>query len=331
MEVIRLGKRGIFFTIMALFVVMAIFFYFWTSQPLQVPSSGEWGGGRASLGRAVFVNEYVSSLKESLVKRALAVSAFNAIRAMSAYTVNESVFFTDYSAAFNEIVLNGTINSNPLTSYGIDYMENSTLPHLLELIKNSSEGFLRITMNYSITGVEAYQDNSTGPWQVGAKMNLSVYIDAEVAEWRQNQTISALLPIEGIEDPYYSVNTGKAWSKFIKRTNITKWNLSLLQEFINRREYKYEEKAPSFLLRLENSSASSACCGIESVVYFDSSKNMSFVDYCYFGEKCPGSDPGGNFSLYNVTGITTPTYQFKIEPYHASEEKYNLTDYLVPI
>ncbi|MFH1590794.1 MAG: hypothetical protein ABIC95_02605 [archaeon] len=324
------SRRGIFFTIMALFVVTLIYIFFMSNQPFRVVSTPNPAGKSSSLDRSVSVNNHLLSLKSGLIKRAVLVSGYNALRSMQDYSLDQGTFISDLNGTFAEILINGSVGGTPLSAMGIDHMENTTLSFLLHEIWNLTVDFLKIDMNYTIHGVSIYQDNMTGPWQLGLSADVTLELNATVAEWTSRQAINVILPLEGHLDPLYSVSTGGLFNNTLHRTNITRWNVSYVKEFISFMDYRFEPDGPSYLMRLQNDTNSSNCCGIESLIYFESTKNMSFVDYCYFGEKCEGSNPNGTFSLYNITGITNESHQFKLEQYHIVEAKYNLTAQAVP-
>ena len=135
-----------------------------------------------------------------------------------------------------------------------------------------------------------------------------------------------IFSIEGFNDPLYFGNTGGDYNNTIRASNTSYWDLAVLQQHIALRTYKYEPRAPSFLMRFENGTSGSFCCGMESIIYdsMPHKADRSYVDYCYFSDVCDtGPDEYGR--LYNVTGITTAAYQFQIRAYHL--DKYNVTDY----
>ena len=98
-------------------------------------------------------------------------------------------------------------------------------------------------------------------------------------------------------------------------------------------------------MRFSNNLSNQSCCGIESAINpalvdlhaippEDPLLQKSFIDWCFYGDRCP-PDPiiGGSLggSYWNITSITNytdggPGYAFKIDTLHA--EFYNVTDWI---
>ncbi|MBN1157480.1 hypothetical protein JXA85_07700 [Candidatus Woesearchaeota archaeon] len=327
--------KGIFFTIISLFVVTLIYFFVMTDSMGDVRYSSRAAGGVAAKERILSTNDYVTSLKADYVERALRTGSYNALLSMVTYMNKTHSFISGVQGNFTEVLLNGTIEGTPLADMEIYFMENKTLPVKIEEIQAASMEFLRINASLLIKGINLEQNAESGPFRVAVALNLSVYVDSGVASWNDTYTIISYTEIDGISDPFYFMFTPENYSGNInysnsfKKTNISEWNLNGTKSLILERGYKYEEKAPSFLNRLQGSFSASGCCGIESLIYFNSTKNMSFADYCYFSERCQGSNPKANFSLYNITNITTDVYRFKLEPYHIGTTKYDLFNFSI--
>lgn len=239
---------------------------------------------------------------------------------------------------------NGTMYSSdsPSIMVNIDdvigqpIMQGNTLLERLESIENASRRILFIETDFDLGNVTIYQNNDTAHWYVRVDMNISYNVNSSIAFWKNSISVSSFLSILGLEDPYYYVMSGGIPNiienelESITTEYLTKnflWNLTYLKQHINYMTYKPEEQAPSFLMRFINNTGASLCCGIESIIYHSVDKNMTYIDYCFWNETCPGSDPDGNYSLYNITGITTPSYSFKLEPYHWRQ--YNVSEYAV--
>jgi len=112
--------------------------------------------------------------------------------------------------------------------------------------------------------------------------------------------------------------------------NDTEWDIDALNEHIANATYRHESNtstfhSPSYLMRFYNDTSLSLCCGIESMINETLSNDVtdkSYVDYCFWSEECDASEGYG--SLYNISEITDPTYQFKLDAHHIGQ--YNVGD-----
>ncbi|NOZ80932.1 MAG: hypothetical protein GXP63_04625 [DPANN group archaeon] len=322
-----LGKKGIFFTIMAFFFLGLLLLYFFNQQPVQIRKAISGAGKSSVKTRIILLNDHVKNLDESLLTRALRVSGKAAMLSLMDDAVRKDSYVVDLNRSFTEILRNGTINGIDLTTEGIFYMVNNTFDQHIRDIINATNGFLNVQSDVSIGKVWLFQDNDTGPWQYGIMVDISYWLRDDTASWNYTRPILVAEDILGFHDLPYRLELSS--NRSITKTNITSWNVNETRAFIGQRSFRSEEQAPSFLMRLSGQANSSSCCGIESLVPPNTplEKNMSYVDYCYFFESCPGSTITGNYSLYNVTSITNSSYHFLLEPYHISLERYNVSAY----
>ena len=319
------NKKGMFFTLIAIIMVIAIILFFtpnyeYLPQMSQIPTK---------IVRVTKANNLMRNFKTTLVERELQSSSYYAVKQLLQCIDNQSMFSDDLQADFAEILLNGTLNGGDLaTECGIDYMTGRNLPLRLNELRNVSEKELHLFTNFSVLNITIYQSNETGFDSFAVDLNLNIKMDAGLAGWDTNTTITTTHEVEGFDDPYYLANAN--FTNKINFSNITNWTTSLVFDHIDAMHYVFEEQAPSFLMRFENNNNKSSCCGIESLINpYDlniSDEPWSYVDYCFYGHECNDSR-SGNKSLWNITGISSGNeterfYMFKLEIYHI--DKYDL-------
>lgn len=282
--------------------------------------------------RIIKANNLMRNLKTTLVERELKSSSFYAVKQLLQCIDYQDKFLDDLQADFKEVLVNGTYNNGDLTTMcGEDYMDGRTLPIRFSKLTNVSEKELHLPTNLSINNVIIYQSNFTGYDKFGVRLDFNIKMDADIANWDSNTNVTIILNIADFDDPYYIGNAN--FINKINFSNTTNWTTPLVFDHINAMHYVFEEQAPSFLIRFENKTIASECCGIESFInpYEDklnitTNEPWSYVDYCFYGHNCEGSK-SGNKSLWNITGITSQNttqkfYMFKLEIYHIY--KYNL-------
>ncbi len=322
------NKKGVFFTFMAILVVSVLVLSF--SSDVYVTSKNEIPVLKS---RVKTADNYLRNLETSYLETSLYTSSYNALKSLLLY-INQTDFLdneTDLNSKFGEILLNGSINGENInTIYNIKLMEENTFAHRLEDIENMSQDVLHITTSFDKDNINTliFQSDDTGPWQFGVNLTINYSVDAGIALWNKTKTISVVISIFGFDDPLYLVNSG--FSHPIKETpfNDTEWGVITLSEHIANATYRHEsnestEHSPSYLMRFYNNNSPSLCCGIESMInqtLCNDVTDKSYVDYCFWSNEC--DDYG--YKLYNITGITTPSYPFKLDAYHVVQ--YNLTN-----
>jgi|GEM_PF-2254802 len=332
------GKRGIIFTMMSILMVTIVLF---AIRP-QIISHSE---NRIPVieSRVDLANSHLYYLENTYIERVLRYCTF---RAFSAYTSYLSRKQADGAVGYApttmaglrsgmlQVLVNASVNGECLncSHYGLYSIENNTLTDKLAEFSNLSREFLNINVSVKVNNITFFQSNTTGPWAVGITVNTSIELNTSLATWNVTEhNTTTIVSILSLEDWSYTHNSrlisGVSYPNYIYATNTSVWDRGQLINHILNHTYKHDPTAPSFLARFINVFNQSKCCGIESTIYpgWASYRDMSFIDYCYFGGVCNGSNPTGFFSLYNVTGITTSEYPFKIEPYHYAKERYNLT------
>ncbi|MBU4492864.1 MAG: hypothetical protein KKA61_00675 [Nanoarchaeota archaeon] len=323
------NKKGMFFTFMSILVVGVLVLAF--SSDVYVTSKDKVPVVKSRIKTA---DSYLRNLEGSYLKRSLYTSSYNALNSLILYIIEEDDFLADendLNAKFKEVLLSGTIDSTDLGDMGITLMQDNTFIYRLDKIEEMSQDVLHITTDFNKENIDTviFQSDDTGPWNVGVNLTLKFSVDAGIALWNKTETVSIMFSIIGFDDPLYIVNPDVPYFHPIKETsfNDTEWNVDTLKEHIANATYRHEsnesiEHSPSYLMRFYNSASPSLCCGIESMINetLSDERYKSYVDYCFWSDEC--DDYGAR--LYNITGITTPGYPFKLDAYHVAQ--YNVED-----
>ena len=325
-----MNKKSIFFTFTAILMVSVIVLAF-TSQTYVTMKNRI----AVTKHRVQLANNYINSIESIYLKRALYATGYRALYAM-AMDINktgspsESPLFFDnkenFEQNFQSAILKAEIRGS---ESGI--MKGKTIIDTLKILENLSQDAYHINTTFEKNPdkikVVVFQNDKTGPWQVGVNMSISYFVDADLAEWNiSSQVIEAVFSISGLDDPMYMFNTGKVFTNHINQAPFKTWNITNLNASIINRTYKYDSKVPNFLMRFYNDNSQSLCCGIESLVYPEIlkvqptlDKGNSFVDCAYWGGGC------GEGRLFNITGITHyPDYPFRLDFDHVIS--YNVAD-----
>jgi len=375
MTAICRNRKGIFFTSIAFLITTVLVLTFGT--PRAVTMSDQLAATEA---KAEAVNTQVNDLTEGYLPQSLYIATYSALQAMSYYLQLKGGYFTgaDASANFNntlkEMVVYGTMccsvkgppdwpscnsdSKNDVADFskhitadqciGKQVMAGRNLSKRLFDMENISYNLLRLNTtfdrNYSKMVMVFFQDNRTGPWQLGVNLTINYSVSTGDVRQGNSKNISAIFGITGIPDPLYGVEsqrTAQDWlqnySNYFNATNLTAWGISSLYHEIDWRLYKYDGNGSSFLSRFYGTNEPSSCCGVESLInpYVMASVNggveRAYVDWCYYipsgqPDRCTPAAVG---TLWNVTCVTNDTdntkfYRFALDTYHAL--KYNISN-----
>ncbi len=329
------SRRGVFFTLSAVLLMMIIVTSFSIGRR-ALPLTRDIPLVRT---RAIQTNAYLRSLESSILPTILADSGRRALLAMVNYTkVTGPISPDEVNSTFTELLMTGNISGS---NYG--YMAGATVPERMAQVADLAWNTSRITTLYVLNGnLSLVQDNLTGPWYVRAEANVTLIVNAILMSWEKDALVSAKIPIEGLEDPYYAFQypsrnrgQGKPYLPVIRRAPVSggNWSFASFLAHVRNMTYVKNIEAPDFLTRLTNNSQpGSECCGIESPVnpspdrlnYSDfASKhfNWSYIDHCLFGERCAEN-------LHNIIGFTNETpgndgYGFRLRMDY--RDRYNLS------
>ncbi len=321
-----LKKKGIFFTFIAI-TIMTLFLIVFTPQA-EISLQKDM---QATSARISSIDNYVNDLETRYFETVLRATTYKAILSLTYYINSTGFFIPNLDSAFSEVMLNGTINNVPIDSItNKKIMDNSTLTNWSSRISEAAKDTLNVNTTIILINVTAFQ---TKPWDIDSMLKINITVKSNVAEWRKTAIISATISIEGLHDPYYFVNTNKAYANQVKKSSVEfdQWNITKVREHLRNGTYVYWQNpdAPSFLMRFTNTITSSSCCGIESLVnpnkISPADQIDSYADYILWDttNNVPCSQ------LYNITnpatggGIWDEFKYFKLDLGHTI--KYNIT------
>ena len=268
------------------------------------------------------INNFLQDLKDD-IGRGIYTSGFRSIFSLTGFSVANGTYIKNLDLAFQEVFMNGTYNQTNLT-----LMENSSFR--LWIQRAETLGYsLGLIINISVDSITLSQST---PWFVDIEVNTTIDIKdiQDLATWHVSETTIAQVPIQGFEDPIYSLNTNKRAVNTFEISNLSVYvgsggNIGNLSYLVNTSRYTSWNQAPNFLMRLQgNLSADPNGQGIESLVNLLQLSNLdievenkSVVDYIYFSS----SDP----LKYKVEGM--PEW-FKLDNLsngtHTHHEKYQV-------
>lgn len=285
-EGMEIGKKGAFFTFIALMMVSILFILAQTQYINRMQQESFVIHKRISS-----VDYFIEDLERD-IERGMYIAAHRSLLGMQQHITSRGNFVNDTDDAFTQIILNGTYNGTYLS-----VMNNSELKTWFEKINYEADK-LSIDIGYEINNLTVYHLN---PWEIAIELDavLNVTDKQGVAQWIRRTPLRANLSIIDFEDPLYNAKTSGRVVNVIKPTNITNFvegnDTSGLLEHINRQLYTESNSSPSYLMRLSGNLNSSPH-GIESFVdlrRFDdigiSTKDKSCIDYVYFSEMYPES------------------------------------------
>ena len=207
---IKMRKNGIFFTFIAI-IIMALFILIYTPpSDINIQKDMQAIGNR--IGN---LDNYMSDLKNRYFETVLRATTYKTILSLEYYINSTGSKISNFDSAFYEVSLNGTINSTPIDIItGKKIMENSTITNWSKKIIDASRDTYNVNTTITLSNVSVTQ---TGPWNLVAKLVISVDVKSNVAEWDdENFTVATNLGIEGFDDPLYIINTGRASTNKIK-------------------------------------------------------------------------------------------------------------------
>ena len=325
-EVMR-GRKGIFFTLIAI-TLMGLFILLFTPQsPITIKNEEQ-----TTQTRIAVLNNYMDDLQTSYMGMALSASAYKSMTALIFYMNQTGSYLGNLDRAMYEVMLNGTINNVQIDSAtGKKIMENNTLKNWTSKISKTALDTLNVNTTIKITNVSISQSS---PWEMRLKMQMVLIVNSTVANWEKDATIENVMGVEGFYDPYYLINSNGRYATRIKKStvNFDKWTIAKTREHIRNGTYVHWEfsEAPSFTMRFTNTIQNSSCCGIESLVnpnlVSPSDTIRSYVDYLYFTDTFTIANCT---QLYNITnppasqGLWDEFGFFKMDFDHVV--RYNIT------
>ena len=282
------NKKGIFFTLTAIFLISLLFFSY---SIYSVSKEHE-----SITGRVKTLNGYVFSLKED-VERKLFISGFRIIFLHEKRIIEDGVYFSDIISSFNETFFNGTILGE-IREGEEALIEGITYGEILSEV-NSQASKLNLIVSFNNSN---FLIDQVDPWNVRVRLSSDLLIRdrSNLASWNRSEEFSVLIPISNFEDPVYIINTlGRVNIKFVKSNYTFGPGVSNLTSHIEGKYYISNTEAPSFLKRFQGDLSSDEN-GVESLVYLPdlsgqgiSLKDKSVVDHVYFSNENPSASAIG--------------------------------------
>ena len=276
------------FTIVALFVLLILANIFFTQSRRTGHDSQT-----AVFDRISADDDFLRNL-ETDSKRGAYIAGFRTFVALEQYTTTTGTFIPDVDTAFKQVFMNGSYGN---VTFAI--MENSTFTAYLARVQQvaASQGIL---FNATVTNLTVRQSDS---WTVLVEYALEANVTDTrgIAGWHYHNTFIGVIPIDGINDPVYTVRTyGRTqvpvqqspYSSFVTNNSGT-INASPLMTHFQSGQYYDAKMGPSILMRFEgNLTDDPQGNGIESLIDIDKLPNepglppvnttLSIVDYEYF-------------------------------------------------
>jgi hypothetical protein len=305
-------KKGFLFTAIAIILVAGIVL-------LAATHDRTYPRTLAQTNQIASMNMYLQSIQRDLPS-VVYISSFRGLIGMEEYISGTGEYLPDFDTAFTSIIINGTVNG---TYYAI--MDDSTFTDFSQRLNGISKE-QGLTVNLTALSANATQ---TSPWLV--MVNVTIHIEITNADntvsFNRTENVSALVPIDGIKDPLYTVSTnGRAphpvTRSTVSRPYITPSNDTTgLQMLINQTFYIESVTAPSFLQRFKGDLGPSPY-GIESLVNIAElraqelpiSTCSSIVDYLYFA----GNSTAPNYYIINMDQNNVWLDTAHLAPYDAT-------------
>ncbi len=276
-----LNKKGVLMTMTAIIIggVLITFFSIWQEPSLDE----EYFSINTHISRT---NDFLNNV-ESFIERRFVYEGWKALNKTAEHVSDQS-----YVDDFGEELKNCLMEE---TSYCGSSL-NSSLKEWDEFVFDG----LGIPLNTTVLDMEVYQDN---PWYISINSTFNFYVSDPYATWNVTESLEVLIPIEGLNDPVYTMNNENSiissrydLNFYTEGGNFTK------REFISRlstihRELKEKEdeglrlyiaypNAPSFLQRMEGNNSPDEN-GIVSLIR---TENYSSMDFIHFSQDCPEDD-----------------------------------------
>jgi len=286
-----MNKRAQIFTVLAIVMIGLLFISF------EVYSSARKGNSIQT--RVDTMKNFLNSI-ESNLERQMFISGFR-ILFLSETEIADGNYI-DVDDFFNEAFFNGTINEIPEESI----LPGATYDSITSSI-NAKASKINVVINMTNPVITIEQ---VDPWNVKFTLSTTFVMEDKegLARWEKVQNISAFIPIEGFEDPIFTIE-GRVPRQIYKSPYDGYFNdsndLSNLSLHFYGKYYVNNTDAPSFLNRLEGN-LSADPNGIESFVdihdisaqSLDVDTEKSAVDHIYFGPSGPTGESVSGMPAY---------------------------------
>ncbi len=306
------SKKGVFFTFIALFIIILIVAVISTNEKYRYREKSE-----SIYTRVRTMNTFIDDFEKDL-DREMYIGGYRALLSMNSYIRQIEDYVSDFDTIFSEILINGSANGTQIDfmfQNETGYQKGADLKSWLQRI-NEKASQMNIEVTVDITNISMIQRS---PWSVVLIFNLTAYIiDMKgLATWKIDRVYEKEFSILGFEDPMYIVETKDKVTNIINITPDTDFiddatmQTDVLEAHIANSYYINNNNAPSYLMRFTGNMSPSPY-GIESLVNLDyldvqgiQPFRRSIVDYIYFSDIITAD-------YCNVTGTDLPSW-FRID------------------
>jgi hypothetical protein len=278
-------------------------------------------------------NSYVRLLKENYIKDIIIMNTKESIENMLNYLNSPDRLINNFQANFTQLMMSGEI-----TMPGNNINISKNISNWTKDIDQRAFNLLGINSNTIIENINITQYD---PWTINVLANITINASLLNMSYLIKEKVNYSISILGIRDPLYRRNFN--YNHSIKKTPINKFkNLNDIKDMIDKREYNYHNNSPSFIMRFENKTSGSKCCGIHSFINstfasiinnsdsnYISFLNFSHVDF-YSNNKINScgyaTNAVDNFVVFNISGISDKpnTIDFNLDIIFI--ELYNISD-----
>ncbi len=303
------SKKGVFFTFIALFMIILIISYVTTKENYRYRERSS-----AISMRIKTMNKFMQDFEED-INRELYIGGYRALISMNAYVKLIQGYVPEVNQVFAEILVNGTANGTTMDLMSQETQGADITSWLARINEESSK--LNIYVNMYINKIEVSQ---VSPWDIEIQLNATVNISDQknLASWNFNKIYARQISILGFEDPLYTVGTADRVTNLINISPYTEFviggNPSNLNDHVTNSYYVTSTQSPSFLMRFSGELSASPY-GIESMIYPEeigaqtAIKPRSVIDYIYFGNQTTVGD---------ICNVTNTVSRFRIDAVHES-------------
>ncbi|MCX6767410.1 MAG: hypothetical protein NTY90_01605 [Candidatus Micrarchaeota archaeon] len=304
-----MGVRGFLYSIALLLFIIPIVFFI--SNYFAIASANDY---EATIGiRGSEFASFVNSISSDL-PRALLISGRNSVASAVSSVTGTGAPLDDAALRLEELALNGTL-------YGHAAM-NASLSRWAQRVQEigRARGFETRMVFESLNARQL--DSFSLEFSATVSINISDRVSSMNVFRTRHET--ALLPINGFEDPLYALETNGIMHRVISEANETVYGVAGVDRAIAQKYYLPAGDGASFLDRLEGATQvsekyanlSQQPIGLETFVDvqelldngLEIKQDRTVVDHLYFNETAP---PG-----YAVNGSQYPL--FRIDAEHAA-------------
>lgn len=310
--------KGLVYSIIALMLITPIILL----ALLYLTTTSTQGNQVVISMRSNEVSYYLDSVSLDF-PRALSTSVKQAMVAATSCEDNSGIALANARNSLVSIMMNCSVSQGYdcsfCTSQVLSFVYESSLPRWAQKVQilGQENGF---NTSVNVTAVNITQQS---PFYLTASANITLSLQDQsgLLNLTRNFTQSIQIPLQGFEDPSYSLYS----QGFVKRNYVftQDYSLSGVSSAVWNKSYYPSSSGPNFLERMEGKLVGSSGNGLESFIYLPDftgvglqvNGNNSQLDYLFLNST--GTQPGKQ-----VTSQGFPSW-FELDPQTAA--KYNLS------